>query len=397
MNLDKEKLKKIVLLAPKKDNSELSDLINYLKENTNNLNIIEKAYIVFYWMSENIIYDMKILKSENNKDNTPEGIYKYGKSVCSGYSKLFSYILNNIGVETEYIKGYAKGHEYTPGEIIEQTNHEWNAIKFNDNYFLIDSTWGSGEEEGDSHIKELDDFYFFCNPKYLIFTHFPEDPKWQLLKNPLTKEDFFNQVQIQSCFFKYHFTDISVKKSHFEVNNYETIIIYYDKKKTNDIIDISVDLCLLVENDYITENNCDYIIKNEKNFEIKLIFNKKGNYKFCLYAKNQYMDEYESMIEFYPECKQDLMNEVHFPTIYSDSSDIQIIQPLYDNLKIGQEVKFIIKSSTLNEIIIIGDKPYCINKNNEGYFEQNIKIGEKCGIGKKNEKGQCIYLVKYKV
>ena len=348
-------------------------------------------------MSENIIYDMKILKTGNNMDNTPEGIYKYGKSVCSAYSKLFSYISNNIGVETEYIKGYAKGHEYTPGEIIEQTNHEWNAIKFKDNYFLIDSTWGSGEEEGDSHIKELDDFYFFCNPKFLIFSHFPEDPKWQLLKNPKTKEDFFNQVQIQSSFFKYHFTDINVKNSHFEVNNFETIIIYYNTKNSNDIIDISVDFCLLIDNDYITENNCDYIIKNEKNFEIKLIFNKKGNYKLCIYAKNQYMDEYESMIEYYPECKKDSTNEVHFPYIYSDASDIQIIQPLYDNLKTGEEVKFIIKSSILNEIIIIGDRPYYVNKDKDGYFGQNIKIGEKCGIGKKNEKGQCIYLVKYNI
>jgi len=58
-NLDKEKLKKIALLAPTKENSQLSDLINYFKNNTNNLNMFERVYVVFYWMSENIIYDKK--------------------------------------------------------------------------------------------------------------------------------------------------------------------------------------------------------------------------------------------------------------------------------------------------------------------------------------------------
>ena len=395
MNLEKENLKKIVLLAPKKDNSNLSDLINYLKNNTITLNIIDKAYIVFYWMAENIIYDKKALKSEKNIDSSPEGIYKYGKTACFGYSKLFAHIANSIGVDTEYIIGYAKGYEYIPGEKIEKTNHEWNAIKFNDNYFLLDSTWGSGQVEEDSHIKELDDFYFLCNPQYLIFTHFPKEEKWQLLEKPITKEDFFNQVQIQSCFFKYHFTDINFKQSHFEVKNLETLKIWYETKHSDDIIDISIDIFKLEDNSEINENNCDYIIKNEKDFEIKLIFNKKGNYKICLYAKNQYMDEYEAMIEYYPFCKQDSINELHFPEIYSNASDIQIIQPLYDNLKIGEEVKFIIRSKVLDKLIILGERWYYLNKIKEEYFEENVKIGKKCAIGKKYENGKFIYLVKY--
>ena len=400
LNLDKEKLKKIVAESPKKDNSELKDLINYLKNKTNNLYIVEKAYVVFYWMAENIIYDKKSLKSEKNTDSSPEGIYKHGKTVCSGYSKLFAHIANMIGVETEYIKGYAKGYEYIPGKVIPQTNHEWNAIKINNNYYLLDSTWGSGMEEGDSHIKELDDFYFFCNPKYLIFSHFPENDKWQLLKNPITKDEFFNQVQLQSCFFKYHFTDISIKKSHFEVKQLQTLKLYYNTKNSNDIIDISVDVSFdkKTENEsYVEEDNLYYIIKNEKNFEIKIIFNKKGNYKLCIYAKNQDMDEYESMIEYFVQCNEDSINELHFPKIYSNASNIEIIEPLYDNLKIGQEVKFKIKSDVLDEIIFIGEKNYYVKKNKDGFFEENVKVGKKCGICKKNENGQCVYLVKYNI
>ena len=397
MNLDKEKLKKIVLMSPKKDNSELSDLINYLRNNTNNLNIVEKSYVVFYWMAENIIYDLKALKTGESIETTPEGIYKHGKSICFGYSKLFAHISNSLGIETENISGYAKGYSYQPGEKIEKANHDWNAIKIDNNYFLIDSTWGSGNEEGDSHFKELDDFYFFCNPKHLIFTHYPKEEKWQLLNPPISKKEFCEQVYIQSPFFVYHFTDINFKKSNFIVNNLEVFKIYYDTKNTGDIIDISVDFEFLNNNSFIEEDNCYYIIKNEKFFEIKFIFNKVGNYKICIFGKNQYMDEYEEMLNYYPECNQNLQNELHFPEIYSYSSDIQIIQPLYDNLKSGDEITFIIKSNILDELIIIGNQFHYINKNKEGYFEKTIKIGAKCAIGKKNQKGQYVYLVKYNI
>ena len=397
MNLNKESLKLIVLSAPKKDESELSDLINYLKDKTTNLNIVEKAYIVFYWMAENIIYDMKGLKEGKNFDSTPEGIYKYGKSVCFGYSKLFAHIANNLGVDTEYINGYAKGNEYHSGEIIESPNHEWNAVKIDNNYFIIDSTWGSGHEDGDDHIKELDDFYFFCNPKYLIYSHFPENEKWQLLNPPITKEEFFNRVQIHSSFYFFHFTDINFKNSHFNVNNLETLKLSYDLKNSDDIIELSVDIYSLNNNGYEKEDNCDYIIKNENNFEIKLIFNKMGIYKVCLFGKNQDMDSYETMLEYYPTCIKDAENKLRFPKLFSSASDIQIIQPLYDNLKVGEEVKFILKSNNLNEIMIKGDRWHCVKKNKDGYFEETVKIGAKCGIGKKNEKGQCVYLVKYNV
>ena len=109
------------------------------------------------------------------------------------------------------------------------------------------------------------------------------------------------------------------------------------------------------------------------------------------------MDSYDSIIEYYPTCIKDAENELFFPKMFSNASDIQIIQPLYDNLKTGQEVKFIIKSNILEEIIIIGDKWYYVKKNKEGFFEETIKDGKKCGIGIKNEKGQCIYMVKYNV
>ncbi len=48
------------------------------------------------------------------------------------------------GIEVYNISGYAKGYGFKVGDIISGTNHEWNAIKYNGLFYLIDSTWGTG-------------------------------------------------------------------------------------------------------------------------------------------------------------------------------------------------------------------------------------------------------------
>ena len=73
----------------------------------------------------------------------------------------------------------------------------------------------------------------------------------EIIRKHLTKEDFFNQVQIQSCFFKYHFIDINFIQSHFEVKNLESLKIWYNTKKSNDIINISIDIFMLVDDSEI--------------------------------------------------------------------------------------------------------------------------------------------------
>ena len=53
------------------------------------------------------------------------------------------------------IIGHSKGlgFNYEVEISDENTDHEWNAVKIDGNYFLVDSTWGSGYEEGYTHTK----------------------------------------------------------------------------------------------------------------------------------------------------------------------------------------------------------------------------------------------------
>lgn len=55
--IDKEKLKKIVSSCPKRESIPLNKFREYLKKVTNNLKDEEKAYVLFYWITQNIKYD----------------------------------------------------------------------------------------------------------------------------------------------------------------------------------------------------------------------------------------------------------------------------------------------------------------------------------------------------
>ena len=204
-NLDREKLKKLVLNCPKRTSIELDDFVDYLVENTKSLKDIEKAYFLFYWMHENIAYDVENYFKGGDSDCTPKGAFRNGKTVCSGYSRLYKYLGEPIGLKVFCVNGYAKDFSYEPGMKIQGTNHEWNIIKIEDSFYQLDSTWGAGKvsDKDKKYTKEFDEFYFCPRPEHIIFTHLPESDDHQLLEYPISKEEFSKRIVIKGSFFKW--------------------------------------------------------------------------------------------------------------------------------------------------------------------------------------------------
>ena len=105
------------------------------------------------------------------------------------------------------------------------------------------------------------------------------------------------------------------------------------------------------------------------------------------------------MLEYAVIVENNAIKNLKFPTFYAGKENINIIEPLYDNLKRGKKVKFKIES-TLNDIIIIDEEMHYLTRNKQGYFELEIKIKTKKGknviIGIKTE-GICFYMVQYNV
>lgn len=50
---------------------------------------------------------------------------------------------------------------------------------------------------------EYDESYFLTDPEQFIYSHFPKDPKWQLLARPVSLEEFTKMAKLESHFFEY--------------------------------------------------------------------------------------------------------------------------------------------------------------------------------------------------
>ncbi|MDX2195535.1 MAG: transglutaminase domain-containing protein [Cytophagales bacterium] len=150
-----------------------------------------KVRAIFVWMSGNISYDLSMFKSGNVRDQTPEGVLKRKTAVCQGYSELFKKLCILTGVPCEVVAGYSKGFGYRQGRSFKNTDHAWNTVKINNQWMLLDATWGAGYlNENDDYVASFTEEHFLTAPHRFIIKHLPADPMWQLMKNPIDIKTF---------------------------------------------------------------------------------------------------------------------------------------------------------------------------------------------------------------
>ena len=397
--LDKEKCKSITQTLPKRIDTNLNSLKDTMKSKTDNLSQKEKSYINFLWICQNIDYDAEGYFAGRKVDCTPEGVFRNGKTVCSGYSRLYKNIGSYLGLNIECVSCYAKGVSYEPGQKMKSTNHEYNVINLNNKWYPIDSTWGAGHLEGRNYVREFNEFYYLANPELLIKTHFPADEKWQLTEKKYTLDDFLKWPEVKDKFNIFGFNRYSPEEGLITLTNVNTqkFIIWGDSMKQKGG---SCTIYLLQGNCYNQQLNLHMINFYKDRFEVDCIFNIKGKYKLQIFGNNDGTSHYNQILGYTVNVENDSKKILKFPHPYSGSKDINIIEPLYDNLKHGEKVKFKIKSD-LETLIILDKEWHYLNKNEEGYFEKEITIEKEVGknliVGKKTENDSCSYLMAYDI
>ena len=160
----------------------------------------EKARIIYSWIAHNISYDVPALLSGNYGDLTPEGVLKTRKGVCSGYADLYKSLARAMGLDVTVIEGYSKGYSYVVGSTT--SNHAWNAVKINNKWYLIDTTWGAGSVNNSQFNRKFNSYYFATPPEQFIIKHFPVEEKWQLVDKDYSRQQFDTIPEISPEFFK---------------------------------------------------------------------------------------------------------------------------------------------------------------------------------------------------
>lgn len=151
----------------------------------------KKVRSIFTWMARHISYDTEAAASLEIPSQQPEDVIARRTAVCEGYARLFNTLCEKNNIESRMVVGFVKPRAT---DIIraEIPNHAWNAVKVNGRWFLVDVGWASQalSQAPQTEKSYALNMFYLVNPSRLIQTHFPEDPMWQLLPEPVCFDDF---------------------------------------------------------------------------------------------------------------------------------------------------------------------------------------------------------------
>lgn len=128
-----------------------------------------------------------------------------------------------VDVPCVIVDGMTKNSAYKLGEPLNKKaiKAQWNAVYVKDEWRLIDVYWAttcveinSGDTPGEIHMAKytkrrverkvklehrepVDECYFFTEPFHLVWTHLPDDEKWQLLPHPMKQSEFEKLVYVR--------------------------------------------------------------------------------------------------------------------------------------------------------------------------------------------------------
>ena len=163
-----------------------------LKITKNRHTEFEKAKAIFIWIASNIAYDNELrtnLQLQNSiytsEKNVLKNVLKRKKALCGGYAFLYQKLCEQVGIESQVIHGYSKKY-YKIKKGNNQVDHTWNAVKIGGNWRLLDITLARSQQQN----KIINMYWFNTNPVFFIKTHYPENTKWSLLSNPISKSEF---------------------------------------------------------------------------------------------------------------------------------------------------------------------------------------------------------------
>lgn len=243
-----------ITIENQEDLSKLVEINNRLDDIVSSLNVQadatdqEKLDAVLVYVLENLEYDKVVSDMFNNGtvDNEKvasfyEGGRLYGAletetSICGNYTALTKALLERMGVENYYLSS---------------SNHAWNLVEVEGNYYYVDSTWLDGKSiQTSTTRKEIDE----------------EGREWEVTSfDAIKAEDAIKNGQADQLEWymvdPLNYTDQTDREESHDANNLPSFISI--KPVTNNASTLETE----DENSTITEQEPIKITENDK-FEI---------------------------------------------------------------------------------------------------------------------------------
>ncbi len=169
-----------------------------------------------------VLHDALIMNSSYLINEEIYSLMVNGRGKCFGYSEVYSYLLAQVGINSEIVESYSM-------------NHQWNKVKIGGNYYHVDVTWDDPTPDkpgfayhtyfmlSDSEIESLK------NPHYDYTSDYPST-------DTTYDKRYFNNINTQFTYAngKYYVVDNNkgekaLKTYNMATDSFENVIDFSDK------------------------------------------------------------------------------------------------------------------------------------------------------------------------
>lgn len=170
---------------------------------------LAKARSVYAWITSHVRYDETAFtgKRFSSEIEYANRVLRSRKAVCTGFSLLYKHLLVQAGIDVVSIKGYSRTNDHEAGQPIRQIDHEWNAVKLDGDWYLLDIAWAQTTAKPGPNGVRPNDFYFLTDPAVFAANHLPADPQWQLLSPAISKGQFDQFPKLYDAYFRLGFNE----------------------------------------------------------------------------------------------------------------------------------------------------------------------------------------------
>lgn len=301
---------------------------------------VRQAKILHDWIALNIAYDAVSFNKREIPDQSYASILRSRKAVCEGYSNLYLKMCSLAKIKCQKVSGYARGVGFNPlsQDTALESNHAWNAVFLNGNWYLVDTTWDAGHVTGCyktsySYVKMYSTQYFLLDPLSMLHTHFPSTAMWQLLNRPLNKTEFLGLPYLTGGYFDSVETMEPTLSALNKVSNTATLRV---KTKSGKALSayLSDDKGTILESATMVTNHEGYA-------QIQMSFPKAGLYSLQLFTGQNGKPLYSIGEVIYSASSG---SDLVFPEQYDSSigNNYKVFSPLTGNIKANKETIFLL-------------------------------------------------------
>lgn len=136
----------------------------------------KKLEAIAKWVSDNIYYDRDAREnSVTQSEICIKNVLKSRKTVCVGYSALFSALCEAQGIYVVNVKGTVTSDTVNYSDLADgPVNHEWCAALIDNRWIWVDCVWNSNLKFENNKFKSMGantQMYFDISPLALSFDH----------------------------------------------------------------------------------------------------------------------------------------------------------------------------------------------------------------------------------